>query len=143
MEGIYECDPLCLTPFSPASGLQSPLGQLSFCEDIYLEEEQRLSRKVIILFIKIDFQPHSSERIERSELWWREGFGSWGGVSYAGGGCMVIFFGLPPGNAITPADLQLYPTVAGAVVPIYNLNGVTDLVLSLEPREGRLGFCTS
>lgn len=56
---------------------------------------------------------------------------------------MVIFFGLPPGNAITPADLQLYPTVAGAVVPIYNLNGVTDLVLSLEPREGRLGFCTS
>eukprot|EP00667_Euglena_gracilis_P008151 EG_transcript_8241 len=29
-------------------------------------------------------------------------------------------------------DLQLYPTVAGAVVPIYNLNGVTDLVLSLE-----------
>eukprot|EP00667_Euglena_gracilis_P017536 EG_transcript_18495 len=29
-------------------------------------------------------------------------------------------------------DLQLYPTVAGAVVPVYNLNGVTDLVLSLE-----------
>eukprot|EP00667_Euglena_gracilis_P000374 EG_transcript_374 len=29
-------------------------------------------------------------------------------------------------------DLQLYPTVAAAVVPLYNLNGVTDLVLSLE-----------
>eukprot|EP00667_Euglena_gracilis_P011063 EG_transcript_11275 len=29
-------------------------------------------------------------------------------------------------------DLQLYPTVAAAVVPIYNLDGVTDLVLNLE-----------
>eukprot|EP00667_Euglena_gracilis_P008108 EG_transcript_8205 len=29
-------------------------------------------------------------------------------------------------------DLQLYPTVAGAVVPVYNLNGISDLVLSLE-----------
>ena len=27
-------------------------------------------------------------------------------------------------------DLQMYPTVAGAVVPIYNLKNVTDLVLS-------------
>lgn len=53
------------------------------------------------------------------------------------------FLWKPPGSAITPADLQLYPTVAGAVVPIYNLNGVTDLVLSLEPREGGPGFCSS
>eukprot|EP00667_Euglena_gracilis_P031023 EG_transcript_43960 len=28
-------------------------------------------------------------------------------------------------------DLQLFPTVASAVVLIYNLNGVTDLVLSM------------
>eukprot|EP00667_Euglena_gracilis_P017052 EG_transcript_17917 len=28
-------------------------------------------------------------------------------------------------------DLQLYPTVATAVVPVYNLNGVADLVLSM------------
>eukprot|EP00667_Euglena_gracilis_P004267 EG_transcript_4288 len=29
-------------------------------------------------------------------------------------------------------DLQLYPTVAGAVVPIFNLNGATDLTLTME-----------
>eukprot|EP00667_Euglena_gracilis_P033019 EG_transcript_52480 len=29
-------------------------------------------------------------------------------------------------------DLQLYPTVAGAIVPIFNLNGVTDLVLGMD-----------
>eukprot|EP00667_Euglena_gracilis_P000343 EG_transcript_343 len=29
-------------------------------------------------------------------------------------------------------DLQLYPAVAIAVVPVYNLNGLTDLVLSLQ-----------
>eukprot|EP00667_Euglena_gracilis_P012691 EG_transcript_13054 len=30
------------------------------------------------------------------------------------------------------SDLQLYPTVASAVVPIYNLNGVSDLVLTMQ-----------
>lgn len=33
------------------------------------------------------------------------------------------------------ADLQLYPTSANAIVVVYNLNGVTDLVLTMQPRE--------
>lgn len=44
-----------------------------------------------------------------------------------------------------PPDLQMYPTLASPVVPMYNLNGVTNLVLTLEAREGILfggdGWC--
>eukprot|EP00667_Euglena_gracilis_P000509 EG_transcript_509 len=45
----------------------------------------------------------------------------------------VSVVSLPKSNAygLYP-DLQMYPTVASPVVPIYNLNGVTDLVLTME-----------
>eukprot|EP00667_Euglena_gracilis_P001143 EG_transcript_1143 len=38
---------------------------------------------------------------------------------------------LTPDKYVRYPDLQLYPTVASAVAPIYNLNGPTDLVLTL------------
>lgn len=33
-------------------------------------------------------------------------------------------------------DLQLYPTCASAVVPIYNLNGKANLVLTMQVGDG-------
>lgn len=52
-------------------------------------------------------------------------------------------FGLFPTGAGSPraameADLQLYPMGAFGTASIYNLNGATGLVLTLQPKEEKL-----
>lgn len=60
-----------------------------------------------------------------------------------GGGCQgygLCLLLLDPGDYVLNPDLQMYPTVATSVVPVYNLNADVNLTLSARDLVGDTHF---